>query len=311
MKLLLENFKRFLEESYSEEESKYFKNLPQIAEQISKAFDRFLIELESSYNRKPVITDIQKNMPKFVQYVVADTGGMAQYVGHGKFRCVFDVGDDYIIKFDITSNRAAKEQNITDAQLGKSTEYADLFPRAAIDGDDYRWVALEKATPFKTFDADRFNSFFPNDVIDSWMQVPVIKTRMITFSFVYNSGDRERAFELYHGLYSWIKGNKPQIAAKLLEPLDDYYGDEEPNKITFREICHGFGQHALYDKVMSAIQKLGIRPEEIRLDNTGLSNDGRFIIIDSSIHEQIVGGFKKDSKPALNNPIPAGKTQSL
>ena len=320
MKLLLENFKRFLEEAYSQEESKYFKNLPQIAEQISTAFDRFLFDLQESYGRKPVITDIQKNMPKFVQYVTEDTGGAAQYVGHGKFRCVFDIGDDYVIKFDITSNRAAKEQNITDAQLGKSTEYADLFPRAAIDGDDYRWVALEKASPFKSFDASTFNSFFPNDVLDSWMQVPIIKTRMITFSFVYNSGDRERALELYHDLYGWIRGNKPQIAQRLLEPLDEYFEaarGEEPDdknpsdKITFREIAHGFGQHALYDKIMSAIQKLGIRPEEIRLDNTGLSNDKRFIIIDSSIHEQIVGGFKQDSKKPVSSAPPAGETQPL
>jgi len=320
MKLILENFKRFLEEGYSQEESKYFKNLPQIAEQISKAFDKFLIELEDSYGRKPVITDIQKNMPKFVQYVVADTGGMAQYIGHGKFRCVFDIGDDYIIKFDITSNRAAKEQNMTDAQLGKSTEYADLFPRAAIGGDDYRWVALEKASPFKSFDASTFNSFFPNDVLDSWMQVPIIKARMVTFSFVYNSGNKERALELYSSLYSWIKSNKPQIVDMLLDPLDEYFeavAGEEPSdegisdKISFREIAHGFGQHTLYDKVMSAIQKLGIRPEEIRLDNTALSNDGRFIIVDSSIEQQIVGSFNKDSKPVFKNAVPAGATQPL
>ena len=320
MKLLLENFKRFLEEGYSKEESKYFKNLPQIAEQISTAFDRFLFDLQETYGRKPVITDIQKNIPKFVQYVVDDTGGVAQYIGHGKFRCVFDIGDDYIIKFDITSNRAAKEQNMTDAQLGKSTEYADLFPRAAIGGDDYRWVALEKASPFKSFDASTFNSFFPNDVLDSWMQVPIIKARMVTFSFVYNSGDKERALELYSSLHSWIKGNKPQIAQKLLDPLDEYFeavAGEEPSdktlsdKITFREIAHGFGQHTLYDRIMSAIQKLGIRPEEIRLDNVGVSSDGRFIIVDSSIHEQIIGGFNQDSKKVVSPAVPAGETQPL
>jgi len=320
MKLILENFKRFLEEGYSQEESKYFKNLPQIAEQISKAFDRFLIELEDSYGSKPAITDIQKNIPKFVQYVTADTGGMAQYVGHGKFRCVFDIGDDYIIKFDITSNRAAKEQNMTDAQLGKSTEYADLFPRAAIGGDDYRWVALEKASPFMLFDASTFNSFFPNDVLDSWMQVPIIKAKMVTFSFVYNSGNKKRAFELYSDLYGWIKGKEPQIAQKLLDPLDEYFKttrDKKPNnknisnKISFRKIAHGFGQHTLYDKVMSAIQKLGIRPEEIRLNNTALSNDGRFIIVDSSIEQQIVGSINKDSKLVFKNAVPAGATQPL
>ena len=56
MKLLLENFKRYINEQamfggegmseggYSEEESAYFKGLPQIAEQISNAFDKFLKE---------------------------------------------------------------------------------------------------------------------------------------------------------------------------------------------------------------------------------------------------------------------------
>ena len=98
-----------------------------------------------------------------------------------------------------------------------------------------------------------------------------------------------------------------------MEPLDDYHEDEDPSKITFRDICHGFGQHALYDKIMSAIKKLGIRPEEIRLDNTGISSDGKFVIIDSSIHEQIQKGFDKDSKPAVKKPVsvPAGKTQTF
>jgi len=106
----------------------------------------------------------------------------------------------------------------------------------------------------------------------------------------------------------------------LLDPLDEYFeavAGEEPSdegisdKISFREIAHGFGQHTLYDKVMSAIQKLGIRPEEIRLDNTALSNDGRFIIVDSSIEQQIVGSFNKDSKPVFKNAVPAGATQPL
>ena len=104
MKLLIENFRRFINEQetmffggegmseggYSEEEAAYFKDLPQIAEQISNAFDKFFAELESQYKRSLTIVDIQKNIMKFVRYVDDMTGGKAKYVGHGKFRCVFD-----------------------------------------------------------------------------------------------------------------------------------------------------------------------------------------------------------------------------
>lgn len=299
MKLLIENFRRFISEQetmffggegmseggYSEEEAAYFKDLPQIANQISNAFDKFFAELEEQYKRSLSIVDIQKNIMKFVRYVDDMTGGRARYVGHGKFRCVFDIGDEYVIKFDITPNNAAAEQNKTDAELGRqSHRYHNLFPLSVISHKDYRWVALEKVEGFQSFDVGKFNSFFPNPLLDE-IKNAAIKSKMIQLSFVFNSGNKIRAVQLYKE----YKKNLAKVQA------------DQIKKIGFKNICNGFAQNPLYDKVLLTIKKLGIRPEEIRLANTGVGMDDRFVILDSSIDQQIISGFQK-SQQVKNTP---------
>lgn len=291
MKLLLENFRNYINEQamfggegmsevgYSEEESTFFKDLPQIAEQISSAFDKFVKELDELYKQKVGIPEIQKNIMKFVRYVDEMTGNKAKYVGHGKFRCVFDIGDEYVIKFDITPNNAAAEQNKTDAELGRiSHKYHNLFPLSVISQKDYRWVALEKVEPFQSFDVGIYNEFFPNEIVDFLNNAP-IKNKLIQISFVFNSGNKLRALQLYKDL--WSKLPTAQV--------------QKLKKIPFKRMCNAFGQNTLYDKVLNVIMKLGIRPEEVRLANTGRGVDGRFVILDSSIDAQIVSGFAKAS----------------
>lgn len=270
------------EGGYSEEESAYFKGLPQIAEQISNAFDKFLKELDELYKQKVGIPEIQKNVLRFVRYVDEMTSGKAKYVGHGKFRCVFDIGDEYVIKFDITPNNAAAEQNKTDAELGRmSQSYHNLFPLSAISHKDYRWVALEKVQPFESFDMGKYNEFFPNPIVDE-LKNAAIKNKLIQISFVYNSGYKLRAIQLYKEL--WTKLANVQV--------------EKLKKIPFKKMCNEFRQGTLYNNVLSVIGQLKIRPEEIRLANTGTAPDGRFVILDSSIDAQILSGFaKSQSKP--------------
>ena len=267
------------ENGYSEEESTFFKDLPQTAQQISNSFDKFLGDLNQQYKQSVGISEIQKNIPKFVRYVTEATNNKAKYVGHGKFRCVFDIGDEYVIKFDITPNNAAAEQNKTDAELGRlSHKYHNLFPLSAISQKDYRWVALEKVEPFQSFDMGKYNEFFPNSIVDNLKNAP-IKNKLIQISFVYNSGDKIRALQIYKEL--WSKLSTMQV--------------KELKKIPFKKMCNEFGQNNLYDKVINVIMKLGIRPEEIRLANTGTGADGRFVILDSSVDSQIISGFEKAS----------------
>jgi len=216
MKLLIENFRRFINEGmfggegmseggYSEEEAAYFKDLPQIANQISNA---------------------------------------------GR----------------------------------QSHRYHNLFPLSAISHKDYRWVALEKVQGFQSFDVGKFNSFFPNPLLDQ-IKNAAIKSKMIQLSFVFNSGNKIRAVQLYKE----YKKNLANVQA------------DQIKKIGFKNICNGFAENPLYDKVLLTIQKLGIRPEEIRLANTGVGMDDRFVILDSSIDQQIISGFQK-SQQVKNTP---------
>jgi len=268
------------EGGYSEEESTFFKDLPQIAEQISSAFDKFLKELNELYKQPAGIVEIQKNILKFVRYVDEMTGNKAKYVGHGKFRCVFDIGDEYVIKFDITPNNAAAEQNKTDAELGRmSQSYHNLFPLSVISHKDYRWVALEKVRPFESFDVKEFNQFFPNSVIEQLgITNDAVVNKLIQISFAYNSRlFKKAAFEMYNDLLTKIS-----IAQA-----------EKIKKVSLKKICNAFMQGTLYNNVISVINQLKIRPQEVRLANTGKAPDGRFVIIDSSIDAQIISGVAK------------------
>ena len=291
MKLLLENFKRYINEQamfggegmseggYSEEEAAYFKDLPQIAEQISNAFDKFLKELNELYKQPAGIVEIQKNVLRFVRYADEMTGNKAKYVGHGKFRCVFDIGDEYVIKFDITPNNAAAEQNKTDAELGRmSQSYHNLFPLSVISHKDYRWVALEKVRPFESFDVKEFNQFFPNSVIEEMgITNDAVINKLIQISFVFNSRFRKNAFEMY---------------ADLLTKLSIVQA-EKLKKVSLKKISNAFMQGTLYNNVISVIDQLRIRPQEVRLANTGKAPDGRFVILDSSIDAQIISSVAK------------------
>jgi len=291
MKLLLENFKRYINEGmfggegmseggYSEEEAAFFKDLPQIAEQISNAFDKFLKELNELYKQPAGIVEIQKNVLRFVRYADEMTGNKAKYVGHGKFRCVFDIGDEYVIKFDITPNNAAAEQNKTDAELGRmSQSYHNLFPLSVISHKDYRWVALEKVRPFESFDVKEFNQFFPNNVIEQLgITNDAVVNKLIQISFAYNSRlFKKAAFEMYNDLLTKIS-----IAQA-----------EKIKKVSLKKICNAFMQGTLYNNVISVIDQLKIRPQEVRLANTGIAPDGRFVIVDSSIDAQIISGVAK------------------
>ena len=291
MKLLLENFKRYINEGmfggegmseggYSEEEAAFFKDLPQIAEQISNAFDKFIKELNELYKQPAGIVEIQKNVLRFVRYADEMTGNKAKYIGHGKFRCVFDIGDEYVIKFDITPNNAAAEQNKTDAELGRmSQSYHNLFPLSVISHKDYRWVALEKVRPFESFDVKEFNQFFPNNVIEQLgITNDAVVNKLIQISFAYNSRlFKKAAFEMYNDLLTKIS-----IAQA-----------EKIKKVSLKKISNAFMQGTLYNNVISVINQLKIRPQEVRLANTGKAPDGRFVIIDSSIDAQIISGVAK------------------
>jgi hypothetical protein len=272
-----------------ETEKKYFGNISNIALEIEKAYNIFLNNVKQLYKRQTyqdiTLDDVKIEIDFFKDEVEKQTNGKAKALGCGAFRCAFDIEDEYIIKFDITPQGTARDQNKSDASIGRIGKFSDIFPRSIVSGNDYRWTALEKVKPFsKNVESMiKFASFFPNSKVD-FSNHKEFHYFCVVISFVYNAGKKEIA-------------EKKLMDVKTLLKKKNLTFTNDPLEI----IANGFTQHNPYDRVIRVIKEFDIRPEEIRVDNTGLASNGRFVIIDSSIDAQIVSGFQKVSS-AKNIP---------
>jgi hypothetical protein len=113
MKLLMENWRRYL----AENESKYF----------------------------PWIDDLYSDPKKFLQDQF-DKGG---YVGSGSFRTVVipDNDKDFVVKI-IRYGEAHSFMNKVEKLLGD--EYPDVFPKVYAHDPDYNWIVMDRVQPIST-----------------------------------------------------------------------------------------------------------------------------------------------------------------
>jgi hypothetical protein len=286
-----------MSEDGSQPEDKYFGRIVKIANQIKQIHSQFIKDTTKMYKKELTVDKIDIEKQFFIDEVQKQTE--AKLIGCGKFRCVFDVNDDYVIKIDITPRGSAKDQNETDAKLGR-IGYGNLFAKSYLADKDHSWVILEKVKPFGRADIHDFVSYFPNSKIDLKEYV-AFHYALILICFNYHTGFKSVAKKKLSELVA--KGK-----VKIPEDLPD-----------LDIIADGFTQKNPYDKVIRVITELDIRPEEVRVLNTGKGVDGRFVIIDSSIEEQIRKGFEEpDQTPVAYPPIapkpkniPAGVTIKL
>jgi len=292
MKLLIENFRRFINEQETmffggegmsedaDAEKTYFGNISSVAQEIEKVYDVFLEKVKNLYNKNSVEEVTREQVKIEIEFFKDDvekaTGGKAKALGCGAFRCAFDIGDEYVLKFDITPKGTAKDQNKSDASVGRIGKFSDIFPRSVIAKEDYRWVALEKATPFKKTinEIKKFIEFFPNSKVDL-SKTPEFHYYCVVISFVYHTTSKEAA-----------QAKFDQMKTSMFRRGEPYLKD-----VTLETIADGFTQSNPYDRIIRVIKEFGIRPEEVRLDNTGIAADGRLVIIDSSIENEIKKGF--------------------
>ena len=280
-------------------EDKYFGRIVKIANQIKQIHSKFIKDTTEMLKRELTVEDIDIEKIFFLDEVHKKTE--AKLIGCGKFRCVFDVNDDYVIKIDITPRGSAKKQNETDALLGR-VGYGNLFAKSYLAAKDHSWVILEKVKPFGKGDIYDFISYFPNKKIDL-KNYPLFHYRAVVISFMYNQP--EMAYK--------------QIAKKEFADLLNNSRVNPPKDLPdFEIIADGFTQSNPYDLIINAITSNKIQPNEIRLNNTGKGSDGRFVIIDSSIEEQIRKGFEEPDEAPISVPkppkpknIPAGETIKL
>lgn len=297
MKPILENWRKYLKEEFAEEEKQYFGKSLQLGDQIIEIFQQFLKDTVIPRHPQPTIANIQTYLQFFIDDV--ETKLNITKLGCGKFRCGFDVGTKEIIKIDITPYGAGKDHNKDDFILGTLSERSNIFPKAYTHADDFSWVLLEKVNPFSVQRISEYNGFFPNSYLISKKVTPQTKYYCILAAFMYASppplGSYENAnrFLLRYVPSTIVDTNKPEEVEKMVS--------------AFR----GKGGRKTFDDILKVINQFGMRPEEVALRNTGTGlEDGRFVILDSSIDSAIIRGFAQ-AAPKPSNPAAGAETVKI
>ncbi len=264
MKLILENWKRFILE-VSQQEQSYFGKTIQIANQIVKELDEWKATLEDKSH-----DSIKKEMNNFANLLKQKIPNL-NFLGAGKFRAAFSTDEDVVIKIDYTNGSIAKEQNQADAEVGRLAQdpkFSYLFAKSFLSDENSRWVILERVKPL-TGNYSKFNEFFNTPTINQITKNPQLITLYIRACLLYDT----KADDALKDLMRSINKIKAQEGNRDQTPI--------------RKLVEDLRKSNLFTDLVRVCQKYQISPWEIKPDNVGVTEDNRFVIIDSSKLEQI------------------------
>lgn len=279
MKLLLENWKKFITE-VSQQEQSYFGNTIKIADQIIEELDKWKSGLQDKSHKF-----LKDNIGSFADLLKQRIPNLT-FMGVGKFRAVFSTDEDIIIKIDYTDGNVAKEQNESDAKMGRLGEdprFSYLFAKSFLSHENSRWVILEKVKPL-TGNYTKFNEFFNTPTINKFTNNQQLITLYIRACLLYETKYDNALRDLM------VSINKLKTSEKITiqtPPVRILVEDLRKNK--------------LFTDLVRVCQKYNISPWEIKPDNVGITEDGRFVIIDSSKLEEINKGIDAITSSNLQN----------
>jgi hypothetical protein len=264
MKLILENWKKFIVEVTQQEQS-YFGKTIQIANQIVKELDEWKATLQDKSH-----DSLKKEMNNFANLLKQKIPNL-NFLGAGKFRAAFSTDEDVVIKVDYTNGSIAKEQNQADAEVGRLAQdpkFSYLFAKSFLSDENSRWVILERVKPL-TGNYSKFNEFFNTPTINQITKNPQLITLYIRACLLYDT----KADDALKDLMRSINKIKAQEGNRDQTPI--------------RKLVEDLRKSNLFTDLVRVCQKYQISPWEIKPDNVGVTEDNRFVIIDSSKLEQI------------------------
>ena len=203
------------------------------------------------------------------------SGKDIKFLGAGVFRAVFSIGNDLVLKISLDSitdielaeiNTSANKMNKDDFTLGTDRELGHIFPRAYMHGPHFSWVVLERVKPVET--DSQFILFFPSSLLPDPKTLSAedqkVYSRVISGALNFKSryfGDNKLLKSFPGFSLSWGSGDK--TLGELREDLLD--------------------TSAAFAGFAKAINKYQIDSSELRFDNLGIGDDGRLVLLDSSI----------------------------
>jgi hypothetical protein len=287
MKLLFENWKRFLKEADDQEydydaemaaeaselEQKHFGSIRELAKM---AYDTYHEEMQRFVSK----IYSKKELPLYHNAIAGEvyhkSGKALLDGGRGSFRATFIYGNDYVIKIDATLDGSGKDMNREDKELGTDPQYEDLFPRCYFWDSDYKWIVLEKVEEITNLNT--LNQFFKSSLIRD-NSIPEFNVFLIQAAIKYKVGIITKDQTLIDEAKEQFNNYKSGVVMNSYVTLDSLVKDLDKNK-TFISVCN-------------AIIRFNIEiPEVIKKYNSGVGADGRFVILDSSIKKTLEQGLK-------------------
>jgi hypothetical protein len=287
MKLLFENWKRFLKEADDQEydydaemaaeaselEQKHFGSIRELAKM---AYDTYHQEMQRFVSK----IYSKKELPLYHNAIAGEvyhkSGKALLDGGRGSFRATFIYGNDYVIKIDATLDGSGKDMNREDKELGTDPQYEDLFPRCYFWDSDYKWIVLEKVEEITNLNT--LNQFFKSSLIRD-NSIPEFNVFLIQAAVKYKVGTITKDQTLIDEAKEQFNNYKSGVVMNSYVTLDSLVKDLDSNK-TFISVCN-------------AVVRFNIEiPEVIKKYNSGVGADGRFVILDSSIKKTLEQGLK-------------------
>lgn len=284
MKLLLENWKRYLKESEIASYQQQVGDIETIAQDISDKVQEFMSDHGYDWlrqNASVVEAEIQDEIRKNFNRDITEAGS-------GSFRTTYMVDNDYVIKVDSSINGSGKQMNKEDGEVGRNPKYSSIFPKALSVAPDGSWVILQKVHEIQ--DLMTLITLFPNKIIP-----PTSFGKFYTQSLLSIALSYQVAALQYD--QNQMDFHKYQYESMFKNSLVKDIGRD----VTFQEFIKSWISPT-FITVAKAVIEYGLDADEaVRPYNSGYvveeNGEKRFVILDSSVQKTVEAGLN-----AFNNP---------
>ena len=204
---------------------------------------------------------------------ISDMFGVStEFIGSGRHRATFSIGDRFIVKIATHSN--GQQANKEDHILGTDKEIGHIFPRAYFHDKDFKWIVLERVTPVKgeTEAASYFKSKYLVD-----------PTSSLENSFIYMRFIREIILDDDHFFDETLVKDIDEELDYLWKQTVRRDGSFDRDTVTIGDIRWDLMKTQTFLNLWRAIKKHYIAIEEIVSFNMGITDDGNLVLLDSSM----------------------------
>ena len=226
-------------------------------QKLFEAWNKFLTEDEKDYF--PWLTALQ-SLEDPDREAVEKAFPEWELLGVGSYRAVMSPKgeEDYIIK--VIHDKRDAYQNEMEFEV--SRDFPTLFPKAFAHHPKYNWIVLEKVKVIESLNMEfrrAFEAAFPK--VTKYASDAGVKNFFLTFKSV---------------LYAAALGADPDAE-------DDISPAQMENIKKIRDF--GLEESEPFRELVKAIATYKIDISDISVGNIGINDEGKFIIIDSSIWE--------------------------